>query len=53
MTSAEADRYAARCTEALEVLARAAASYPERPLLDRDQAGRSAARQPLGQGHAR
>ncbi len=39
VTSAEADRYAARCEEALEVLAAAAARYPDRPLLDGDRAG--------------
>lgn len=39
VTSAEADLYAARCTEALEVLAGAAATYPQHPLLDRDQGG--------------
>ena len=39
MTSAEADRYAARCTEALEVLTRASAHYPDHPVLDRDPAG--------------
>ena len=39
MTSAEADRYASRCTEALDVLAAAAERYPDHPLLDRDAAG--------------
>jgi RHH-type proline utilization regulon transcriptional repressor/proline dehydrogenase/delta 1-pyrroline-5-carboxylate dehydrogenase len=39
MTAPEADRYAARCEEALEVLAAAGASYPEHDTLDRDHAG--------------
>ncbi len=39
VTSAEADVYAARCEQALEVLAEAGAKLPEHQLLDRDQAG--------------
>ncbi len=39
MTRAEADRYAARCAEALETLASAYARLPARPLLERDPAG--------------
>jgi proline dehydrogenase len=39
VTSAEADRYAKRCTDALETLAAAQAGYPERPVLERDPAG--------------
>jgi proline dehydrogenase len=39
VTAAEADRYAARCTEALDVVAGAAARWPERPLLERDSVG--------------
>ena len=39
VTSPEADRYAARCSDALEVLAKSSASYPEHAVLDRDQAG--------------
>jgi proline dehydrogenase len=39
VTQEEADRYADRCVEALEVLAAAAASWPERPVLERDSAG--------------
>ena len=39
VTSAEADRYADRCAEALETLAATAASWPERPVLERDGAG--------------
>ena len=39
VTSAEADRYAARCEEALETLAEAHAGFPSRPLLERDAAG--------------
>ncbi len=38
-TSEEADRYAARCEEALEVLSAAARSWPQRPLLEADSAG--------------
>jgi proline dehydrogenase len=36
VTQEEADRYAARCREALETLAGAAAHWPERPVLKRD-----------------
>ncbi len=39
VTTEEADRYAARCAEALEVLSDAAAGWPERPVLERDAAG--------------
>ncbi|MBV8955330.1 MAG: proline dehydrogenase family protein [Solirubrobacterales bacterium] len=40
VTEAEADNYARRCTEALEEIAREAARWPERPVLERDSAGR-------------
>lgn len=39
VTAEEADRYAARCDEALEVLTGAARSWPPRPLLEADSAG--------------
>jgi len=39
MTQPEADRYAARCAEALDVLARATRRWPERPQLQSDGAG--------------
>ena len=39
VTQAEAQRYAARCTEALETVAQAARGWPERPALERDSAG--------------
>ena len=39
VTPAEADRYAERCHEALETLAGAAATWPERPWLERDSVG--------------
>jgi proline dehydrogenase len=39
VTREEADRYAARCQEALETLAGAAEGWPERPLLERDSVG--------------
>jgi RHH-type proline utilization regulon transcriptional repressor/proline dehydrogenase/delta 1-pyrroline-5-carboxylate dehydrogenase len=39
VTEAEADRYAARCTAALEELAGAARRWPARPLLERDSHG--------------
>ena len=39
VTSAEADRYAARCGEALDALTAIYAPLPERPLLERDGAG--------------
>ena len=40
VTEAEADRYAARCLDALETLAGAADSWPERPVLEADSLGR-------------
>lgn len=39
VTEQEADRYAARCTAALEELAGAAARWPERPVLEHDSSG--------------
>jgi proline dehydrogenase len=39
VTQVEADRYAARCADALEVLASAYARLPERPHLERDSVG--------------
>ena len=39
VTEAEADRYAARCLDALETLAGAAPSWPERPVLEADSIG--------------
>jgi proline dehydrogenase len=39
MTEAEADRYAARCTAALEELATAARGWPSRPVLEHDSSG--------------
>jgi proline dehydrogenase len=39
VTEAEADRYAARCKDALETLAGAAPSWPERPVLEADSIG--------------
>ena len=39
VTRAEADHYADRCREALEVTSAAAARYPSRPVLERDPAG--------------
>ena len=39
VTQAEADRYAARCAEALQVLAPATAKWPARPRLETDGAG--------------
>jgi proline dehydrogenase len=39
VTEEEGDRYAARCREALEEMARGAAEWPERPLLERDSLG--------------
>jgi proline dehydrogenase len=39
VTEAEADRYAARCMDALETLAAAAPSWPERPVLETDSLG--------------
>jgi proline dehydrogenase len=40
VTEAEADRYAARCLDALETLAGAAGSWPDRPVLEADSLGR-------------
>ena len=42
VTQAEADRYADRCMDALETLAGAAPSWPERPVLEADSIGRLA-----------
>jgi RHH-type proline utilization regulon transcriptional repressor/proline dehydrogenase/delta 1-pyrroline-5-carboxylate dehydrogenase len=39
VTEAEADRYAARCLDALETLAEAAPRWPERPVLEADSLG--------------
>ena len=39
VTQAEAQRYAARCSEALDTLAAASRDWPERPALERDGAG--------------
>ena len=39
VTAAEADRYAERCTDALEELTDAAPGWPERPRLERDSIG--------------
>src|SRR4051812_45655740 len=39
VTQAEAQRYADRCADALDTLAAAARSWPERPQLERDTAG--------------
>jgi proline dehydrogenase len=39
VTEGEADRYAARCLDALETLAAAAPSWPERPVLEADSLG--------------
>jgi proline dehydrogenase len=39
VTEAEADRYAARCLDALETLAGAVPSWPERPVLEADSLG--------------
>jgi proline dehydrogenase len=39
VTAAEADRYAARCTAALEQLAAEATRWPSRPVLERDSIG--------------
>ncbi len=39
VTDAEADRYASRCSAALEELARAAARWPDRPTLEHDSVG--------------
>ena len=40
VTSEEADRYAARCLEALEALAADAPRWPARPALERDSPAR-------------
>ena len=40
VTSAEADRYAARCDQALATLARAYADFPERPVLEHGPGGK-------------
>jgi proline dehydrogenase len=39
VTQAEADRYAARCLDALETLAGAVGSWPDRPVLETDSLG--------------
>ena len=39
ITEEEADRYAARCSDALDTLSAAYAGWPERPLLEADVAG--------------
>jgi proline dehydrogenase len=39
VTEAEADRYAARCMDALETLSEAAPSWPARPVLEADSLG--------------
>ena len=39
VTEAEADHYAARCSDALDTLSAAYAGWPERPLLEADAAG--------------
>jgi proline dehydrogenase len=39
VTSDEADRYAARCTDAFRTLAAGAGRWPERPVLERDSVG--------------
>jgi proline dehydrogenase len=39
VTQAEADRYAARCLDALETLAETAPRWPDRPVLERDSLG--------------
>ena len=39
VTQAEAQRYADRCADALDTIAAAAASWPDRPQLERDSAG--------------
>jgi proline dehydrogenase len=39
VTQAEADRYAARCLDALETLAEAAPAWPARPVLEADSLG--------------
>ena len=39
VTQAEADRYAERCRDALEVLASASSGWPERPVLESDSQG--------------
>ncbi|CAA9474486.1 MAG: Proline dehydrogenase / Delta-1-pyrroline-5-carboxylate dehydrogenase [uncultured Solirubrobacteraceae bacterium] len=42
VTQAEADRYAARCAQALDEIAEAAQGWPERPQLEADPLGRLA-----------
>ena len=39
VTQSEAQRYADRCADALDTISAAAASWPERPQLERDSAG--------------
>src|SRR5207248_3862943 len=39
VTSGEADAYAVRCREALDVLTREATGWPSRPVLERDTSG--------------
>jgi proline dehydrogenase len=39
VTAAEADRYAARCADALDVVSEAATGWPARQLLERDSSG--------------
>jgi proline dehydrogenase len=39
VTTAEAERYAARCTDALDTIVAAARSWPDRPQLERDSVG--------------
>jgi proline dehydrogenase len=39
VTELEADRYAARCTAALDELSRAAADWPAKPVLEQDSSG--------------
>jgi RHH-type proline utilization regulon transcriptional repressor/proline dehydrogenase/delta 1-pyrroline-5-carboxylate dehydrogenase len=39
VTTAEAERYAARCADALDTIVAAARSWPDRPQLERDSAG--------------
>ena len=51
VTTAEADRYAARCDEALETLSGAAPRWPRARVAGARLRGPGAAGQPLGQGH--
>jgi proline dehydrogenase len=39
VTEAEAEQYAERCADALDTISKVAASWPERPVLERDTAG--------------